>query len=306
VIFWVIFRKRRFLLSLICIALGYNHLSGLFRFNTTSHNTESKESYKILSFNVRLFDKYNWIEGKDTKHRILRFLKNSEADIICFQEFLSYSIDKTTIADTLDYFLGEGEFHFSNYNEISKKQSLVTFTKLPIVHKGFINDPILGKSAIFTDIVIKTDTIRIINIHLASNHLGYADYTYIDNLENQSNKEHIRGISTIISKIKQAYITREKQANILHDFISISPYRVILCGDFNEPPLSYVHKLVSSNMLDAFKVSGVGMSNTYVRRFFQFRIDYIMVSPSINTYNYKDYRLKISDHYPVSCRFNLK
>ena len=40
-----------------------------------------------MSFNVRLFDLYNWSNNEKVKSNILNFIKNENPDIICFQEY---------------------------------------------------------------------------------------------------------------------------------------------------------------------------------------------------------------------------
>ena len=57
----------------------------LFHFGKGNENV--KGGIKVLSYNVRDFDLYNWSHNKETRNKIFSFLKNESADIVCLQEF---------------------------------------------------------------------------------------------------------------------------------------------------------------------------------------------------------------------------
>jgi endonuclease/exonuclease/phosphatase family metal-dependent hydrolase len=94
---------------------------------------------------------------------------------------------------------------------------------------------------------------------------------------------------------------RAEQAATLKASISISPYPVIVCGDFNDPPGSFTYHTVSGGLKDSFVESGKGTANTYNGKLPSFRIDYILYSPVFKSYNFKVTNIDHSDHFPVSC-----
>ena len=59
-------------------------LTDLLVQNQIDENIE--KNVKVLSYNVRLFNNYNWIKNikPDT---IYNYLNNKKADIVCLQEF---------------------------------------------------------------------------------------------------------------------------------------------------------------------------------------------------------------------------
>ena len=90
------------------------------------------------------------------------------------------------------------------------------------------------------------------------------------------------------------------------DHIQKSPYPVIVCGDFNDTPVSYAYRQVRGNLKDAFVESGWGISNTYNGVLPSIRIDYILFDQKIKAVNYNRDKVIFSDHFPVHCQLNLE
>jgi endonuclease/exonuclease/phosphatase family metal-dependent hydrolase len=83
-------------------------------------------------------------------------------------------------------------------------------------------------------------------------------------------------------------------------------YYTIVCGDFNDTPLSYVHRTIQGPLADAYAESGFGLGISYNQNFFLFRIDHIFHSSSMDAYNCRvDTRVNLSDHYPIYCYLKL-
>ena len=88
VVFWLLGRRKYFLISFVAILIGFSHLSHFVQFSFIGHGIESKEKeLNVMSYNVRLFDLYNWTQNKYTRNEIFKFLEEEDPDIICFQEF---------------------------------------------------------------------------------------------------------------------------------------------------------------------------------------------------------------------------
>jgi len=77
---------------------------------------------------------------------------------------------------------------------------------------------------------------------------------------------------------------------------------VIVCGDFNDSPLSYAHRVIGKELDDAFVQSGNGFGISYNQNHFYFRIDHILLSKNLESYQCTvDKTIKSSDHYPIWC-----
>jgi len=185
---------------------------------------------------------------------------------------------------------------------------IATFSRYPIIHKGeirFKTDE--NNICIYSDIVVKQDTLRIYNAHLSSLRLQKADYEWLSDLKkkgiHEANKNGAE--QKVFEKTKNAFIKRTEQINKVTAHIKQSPYPVVLCGDFNDTPISWSYQTISKELRDAFTVSGNGIGDTHIGLFPVFRIDYIFHSPSLNSYKFTTHQEKLSDHKAISCQVSL-
>jgi len=265
-VYLLIKKKKLFLVSALAIALGFSHIDDLFSFNI--FKTDSKSQVKLLSYNVRMFDLYKWSKNKNIRQEIYKILKTENADILCFQEFYSCRADKFSTYDSITKILGANNYNISHINRKKKTKVYGTaiFSKYPIVKSGKIELGKRNKKCIYSDILIDTDTLRIYNIHLASIHLGYDDYKFMDNINTNENSENIKNATGIIMKLTRAYSRRATEADAISAHIKSSPYPVILCGDFNDVPVSYTYRKIRHRLTDAFNNAGYGLGSTYSGR----------------------------------------
>ncbi len=314
IIYWIIVKNKRFFLSLILVLLGISKIFGIIQLNFSPQKEDvlKDEGYiKVMTFNVRLFDLYNWFHNTETRQQIFEFLSKESPDIICFQEF--YTSDKKNPSfrneDTLKYYLqakfAQLEYTVSLHN--TDHWGIATFSKYPIINKEAKHFAKRGGNIFITsDIKIGNDTIRIINTHLESIHFGWSDYKFIQNLNNDDvEQDELKGSLNILRRLRKAFIKRAMQVDVLHDSISASPYPIIVCGDFNDTPSSYTYSILADDLTDAFRESGSGMGKTYSGPFPSFRIDYIFHDKRMSSSAYRTIREKLSDHYPVSCMIKV-
>jgi endonuclease/exonuclease/phosphatase family metal-dependent hydrolase len=95
---------------------------------------------------------------------------------------------------------------------------------------------------------------------------------------------------------------RAEQALTVMKHISTSPYPVIICGDFNDTPMSYTYSQFNKSLVDAFRNCSSGIGPTYAGRVPAGRIDYIFHSTSLNSIQFKIQSEIHSDHRAISCR----
>jgi len=110
----------------------------------------------------------------------------------------------------------------------------------------------------------------------------------------------------LINKIRKAYPVRAVQAELIAEHAKASPYPVILCGDFNDTPLSYCYNQFSANLIDAFRNTSFGLGTTYAGNIPAGRIDYIFHSPEIGSKEFNIQGEQLSDHYAIDCKLFLK
>ena len=316
-IMWLVRLKKEFLISLIIILLGWGYIKRVVSFqgksldketmetiiDTDGSDIENKTNINLLSYNVRLFNIFNQSKDKNAGEKILELISGKNPDLCCLQE-LYIDNEKGISLEELTKNLSLTPY--SNIvwaNKIGKKEyyGIATFSKFPMVNKGAIRYPDSKNISIYSDIVIAEDTLRIYNNHLQSVRFKKRNIDFLENLDLQSEEETILELRDISSRLKNAYIKRAEQADILSEHIRNSPYRVIVCGDFNDTPVSYVYRKIKGDLNDAFTLSGRGLGNTYSGTFPKVRIDYIFYSDEFSVFNFRTTKVEYSDHYPVSC-----
>ena len=107
----------------------------------------------------------------------------------------------------------------------------------------------------------------------------------------------------LIDKLAEATSARAPQVKKLVGYLRENRSRsIILCGDFNDGPISYAHHLVSQHLSDCYVMSGNGPGISYHEKWFFVRIDHMMCSDDWTPYKCKiDSKNNISDHYPLIC-----
>lgn len=298
IIFWAIHLKLYILISVISLLLVTSNLKKSFSFfKKSKEETVHKKTIKILTYNIMLFNYYK----KDSK--ILDYIKNSNADIVCLQEFGWYKKNKGYLSkERIISVLKDYPYYEINIalDKPSETYGIATFSKYPILQSKRIAYESHFNSSIYSDIKIGNDTIRLFNNHLESNRLTEKDkFNLVENTDSKI-------ISETAQKLGKAGALRAKQADSVSKEIKASPYKVIVCGDFNDTPISYTYKKISDNLSDTFMGSGCGLGITFHDFFYRFRIDYIFVDKSFSYSDYFINNIKISDHYPVSCSVSIE
>jgi endonuclease/exonuclease/phosphatase family metal-dependent hydrolase len=311
ILVWILSRKLWFLVSVFFILLGCNHFDDFFQFHIFSSEKKLSKPLKIMSYNVRVFDLYNWGKNwsynKKNRDSIFNLIKQEQPDIICFQEFYSDSLGEFVSPDSMAHFM-KAKYYHDHYNVITKKKyrfGIATFSAFPIIGTGEIKFKNTQNSSIYTDLQIGDDTVRIFNCHLESLHFHADDYNFVDSIL-VPEKEQLNGGKKIYRKLRNAFVKRSHQAGILAKKIKESPYPVFVCGDFNDSPISFAYHQVRGNLEDVFEETGNGIGNTYRGLLTSYRIDFILHSKSIEVADYRTIRVNYSDHYPITSLFQLK
>lgn len=306
-IVWLVFLKwKYFVIQLVILLFCWNSINTYIPLNSPSKGIPEK-SFKIMSYNVRGFD---WLTGDEARNNpIFSYMANSGADIICMQEFAveeKKDKDKIISLEELDGFLEEYPYRTiirlgDTIN--SCMYGLACYSKFPIEKVARIPIESAFNGAGMYEIKIGKKSLTIVNNHLESNRLTAEDKVLFKELVVDKNRKKLDAVTqTIRSHLDPAFKTRATQANIIADCIRIQREKtdaMIVCGDFNEPPISYAYETIKGNFLDAFKYTGRGVGITYHEDGFYFRIDYIMHSLNLQAYNCTVGDVKYSDHYPI-------
>lgn len=313
-VLFVIFRSKwTFLILFVLLVGGTLHLRQ-FTFGNKEEIKQSKETFSVMSYNVRLFDLYNWsVDSSNVNRRkIFSFLDEKQPDIACFQEF--YHQDKSKsfpTRDTLTELLQTADYHERYSHKVKGRRNfgIAILSKFPMIAKGEVplklkNGDANDNYCIFADIVKGSDTIRVYNVHLQSIKIKSDEFTYIDETGKPAIDKSL-AIENVVTKLRKAYPMRAEQAKLVLYHSAESPYPVVICGDFNDTPLSYTYQQFQHEYLDAFRETSRGIGATYAGKIPAGRIDYIFYSGKLKSGNFKLQKETISDHRAIWCRFKM-
>ncbi|MCR4604060.1 MAG: endonuclease/exonuclease/phosphatase family protein [Prevotella sp.] len=255
-------------------------------------------SIKILSYNVACYSMKEMVDKPIDD--IYDYLKRQNADIVCLQEDVIVKVDSATDLANL--------YPYNDTIHLTKPPSLTInavgiHTRYPILRKERIDyESVANGSAAFF-LQIDGDTVIIINNHLESTHLSTDDrQRYNDMIRGGVNSDDMPAETKhLIGKLSTSMGKRSKQAEAVHRYVkSHSNYPIILCGDFNDTPISYCRRTIAEGLTDCYVATGRGLGISYNQQGFYFRIDQLMSSYHYKPYNcYVDDEIKASDHYPV-------
>lgn len=300
VVYWLLRKPKYALLMCLPILLGWNLLNQHIGFRQQEQQTEKGDSsLRIMTFNAHLFTEVSQSKGADVKSDVISLIKETDPDILCFQEFFSKIKGTKKMTKRITEEAGFLNYYFEPAMKSEHEgYGQIIFSKFPIINSGTITKNEYGiNRIIFADIVRGQDTIRVYNVHLRSFGLQTEDKEFIQNPSHTPNEEH--ATRRVGRKLKYAFEGRSRQAQALRDHLDATHYPVIVMGDFNDTPMSYSVNLIRNGLKNTFREKGQGWGVTHYEMLPFFQIDYILCSKKFDVEHYKIIKEKLSDHYPV-------
>lgn len=293
-IYWLLLRRWHWaLMPFITLLCCLPYIGTLYQFGSQDKEAEKREGIKIVSYNVAMF-------GRETTgfiaQDILSEMKKQKVDIACFQEYSNQSGDKKNSDSYKDYFpyMAVGE------------SDMVIYSRYPIKKTKNLNFEMTNNSAMWAEIEINNKTYRIYNAHLETTGLNRtmrkAAKIAGQGIEVESNAV----LRAIYGNYTLGMIARAGQANMLAMDMRESEVPMIVCGDFNDVPYSYVYNTMLGDMVDGFKECGSGLMYTFRGGNKKVRIDYIFHDKEMEGLSFYRRDINYSDHYPVFMKIALK
>ena len=307
-IWWILmFRWKFLLINMIVFIVCSWQIFTYFPIHSKTKNIP-EDCIKVLSYNVMRYNQYK-NHTKENPNNIINYILDLDADIVCVQELGAMKGVPSLISEeTLDQIFRKKYPYRKNFPIHVTKNAVggnAVYSKFPI--KSFKKIPYssLYNGSFVVELDINGKNVTLINNHLESNKLSagdLAEYTRLLKGIKELDAKKIEEIGDFMKRtLSVSYKIRAKQAESVAEYVnnSKSPY-IIVCGDFNDTPISYTRRTIKGNLLkDSFVETGSGMGISYNRNRFWFRIDYILHSKNIKAYNCTVGKLKDSDHYPV-------
>lgn len=306
---WFFGKSTRAFLPIAVLLLAWPLYSRTFKFGTEKTVDTSEKTFKLLNYNVYGFGIHatgNLADHDDSIRTSAQWIADTGADILCFQEY--FSPGKYRKIDLEDFFSKKGFKHYIYLDKGDSQHSsiheggLVIFSKFPIIHRQ--DSYFEGQNGLLSaDLVIGKDTLRIINTHL------YSMTLKLSKLANQKKyagvKRETRGT---LRQMQRGFINRNTEVHLLESWIAESPYPVIVCGDFNETPYSYVYGRLRKRLGNAFEIKGSGFGFSYNKLPKFIRIDnQFFDDKNLTIQDFKTHReVRFSDHYPLTGTYSFK
>jgi endonuclease/exonuclease/phosphatase family metal-dependent hydrolase len=301
-----IFMRSIFLLfPLLVIGLCHQSVQEIFIYhfpakNQTQISDLSVLSYNVASFNVNRFQK---IDSTNIASEQIQWINKQTADIICFQEF--YNDDNKE--DEQTYLQLNNYYSYTNPTFLEKHTGffgVAIFSRYPFIGYGNIaldTTQMTLNKAVYVDVIVKNDTLRIMNMHLESMSIRFTPL-----INSQSWEEVLQQTEDIFLKLKVGFEKRKQQIDVVMNFIEKSPHKIILCGDFNDVPHSYTYRKMKEKLNNSFEKAGFGFGFTCNRRPYFIRIDHQFCSKGIKPISTSVLRENTySDHFPILSHYSL-
>ena len=299
---------RRSASAWICVVAILPSLLYTEQFYKIGHKEEAlKEgiSLKIESYNVGMFSSSsNGLSRTECRKEIGNHFAENLPDIICLQEFFAESY---TQADTIFSAYPHRHYHLFKARN-GKLFGNIILSKFPIVERGRLSFPNSTNLSIFADIEHYGRTLRVYNNHLESYNVSFtalahkaAEMVREKAYEEENAREEItRDIVETHEKMLGTFIKRSQQVDRIIEHINETPHLTIICGDFNDTPMSYTYHTLAKNRKDTFEEAGKGFGATFIPVWPLLRIDYLLVPEDSQCITHTVDRIQLSDHYPVN------
>ncbi len=294
--FWLVVYRRYALVPLLGFLCCYEAVRTYLPINI-GEDDAPEGAIKVLSYNTMAFG--GKAHTKEKPNEVLEYLANSNADIICLQEHILQGKLKQK---DVDYALRN--YRYKHFQKISGHNGLGIYSRYPILSARRVNYESAGNGSVVYRIKVDDDTLIVVNNHLESFKLTTDDKDVYLDMMNDPNKQKVKeGSRQLLRKLADPAAIRAMQADsivrIVHNYQGEG---IIVCGDFNDSPLSYARRVIGEQLDDAFVESGNGLGISYNRNRFYFRIDHILTSRNLEAYQCTvDRSIKASDHYPIWC-----
>jgi len=309
-VFWLSRRRWPFLISLVVLLIGIHPISRTYQLSGLDQGEASAAAghaeLKVLSYNVRVFGLVGDASYGEAQEKIFRLVRQEDPDVVCFQEFYVNPSKGLSLEKVMEELPGMRYHHVIWLSQGSgSKYGIATFSKYPLVRKGRVVFERTYNASIYSDILVDKKRMRIFNNHLQSIRFKRSDYQFISNQNQYNDSGKLRALQKISFRLRDAFIKRAGQAEEISRHIRRASFPVLVCGDFNDTPVSYTYHTIRHRLKDAFVEAGRGMGITYKGQFPSFRIDYIFYDPAFTIRSYDTGREPLSDHYPIMATFAI-
>ena len=285
-LFFLIKREKYIILNVVALLLFFFFFDSFYQFNFNVNELNEENAFTIMTYNAHWFSTNAARDDIEDK-KIVDFIKDNNADVVCFQEF-----------SAVKYHLLKKDYPYwvkTNLMIPTQKSVLAVFSKYPIVNEGYVEFFDSTNNTMYVDIDFNGKIVRIYNVHLESNR---SDAMYAPNNKNL--------YSSLITSVLKAEQKRIEQAQLIKKHLKGFDGNVIIAGDFNCTQYAPAYLDLKDARKDTFVEAGNGFGGTYELFGYPFKIDHILVDSAFDVIQHKNYDTNLSDHEPVMAAIKFK
>ncbi|MBR1850613.1 MAG: endonuclease/exonuclease/phosphatase family protein [Bacteroidales bacterium] len=291
---WMFCRRWEFLISAVAIALRWAMIPVYIQVGGKSQMPPPADDVvTILTFNTHQFrgvdDQAS--PSADKAREFLSMVEQNGPDIICLQEY--GAVKGVAVTDSLRY-MGYTEHYSARTSRAGEPYGTVLFSRLPIDYVRQID----RQSKFYADIDNHGHTVRVVCIHMESYGLDNSDREEIDRM---AHGDLDSTATQTIAKLTHTITKHEKEwQDELRPIVEAASVPLIMVGDMNDIPSSYLYHQVSDQLRDSFTQCGSWFGTTYCGKDLPaFRIDYVFHSSQLRCIAHRRLRSSVSDHHAV-------
>lgn len=259
-------------------------------------------SLKIMSFNTWELGTQDHNFTPEEMHaqrkRMLQMIMDADCDIVCLQETY-FNTDVCGIIDSIV----KQKYAYTDSCMGRGNSQIQLLSKFPIKRHELIDYETIGNISAAFYLDYKGSELIVVNNHLQTNSFSAAEKEQIGVLvHGDMEKERVEHESRyVVRKLGNAAKIRAGQADSVAAFIARHKGEdMIVCGDFNDIPISYVHRTIQGDLTDCYKSTGFGPGFSYRKHGMHVRIDNIFCSEKFTpVYTHIDKTITLSDHFPI-------
>ena len=291
-------------ISVVALLIAIPGISKSFSIGSKS---KAENSIRVMSYNVHDFRHVDGVTEKEQfANQVMEMVREHAPDILCCQEFSQFK-SGVSRPQCIEDFAKEAGFQYIYFNRKTNYGGNVIFSKYPLTKVA--EDSGFGKGNTY-GVMVSVDAgekgkFHVANVHLLSYMITDSE---IDVLTNASERQNLDTIGkTVLHKLSFAFQKRSEELQTVLNGMPPVGGPIIICGDFNEPPLSYNYRqMQKAGFVDTFTKVGFGIKPTYAGKLPLLRIDYVWANDGVKPLAFDRYKYKASDHYPIMLDFAIQ
>ena len=258
---------------------------------------------KIMTYNTWGFGSQretgNDEEAKKKARRdILQYIADEDCHVVCIQEGIYHKAMEADIDSII-----KPKMPYLDTCKIEGGTMLMVLSKYPIKKHEALKYESKGNLSAAFYLDVNGKELIILNNHLETNKFSMEEkQQFGDMVKGDMGRSGIKTESKfVLKKLGAAAAVRAPQAEAVASYVRMHKGRsMIVCGDFNDIPISYARRTIAKDLEDCYVSTALGPGFTYHRNGMYVRIDNVMCTDDLDSYSFHvEKKCTISDHYPV-------